>query len=192
MKKQTKRTKIDLPKGLSQKQIEQLLSVISKTSKTGIRSRAIIMMMYETGMKTQEILDLKNTDVDLDNSFLHIKTVRGGNDRDIPISKTLEYQLRLYSMIRPKHSHYFFSNLNEGNKLFKQYIQSMVKKYAVKSGLGSWVHPFTLRYSYAINLIKRENISIPKLQYLLGLKHLSSTLIYTHIEPKDFESVDKC
>lgn len=184
-KKRTKRTKKNLPKVLSQKQIEQLLSVISNKSKTGIRNRAIILAMSEAGLRSKEVIDLKNTDVDLENSWLHIKTVKGGNDRDIPISKTLENQLRIYSMIRPKHSHYCFSTTLEGKKLFSQYIRSMVKRYAVKSGLGSWIHPHTLRHSFATNTLKREDINTSELQYLLGHKYLSSTQIYTHIEPKD-------
>jgi len=61
----------------------------------------------------------------------------------------------------------------------------MIKREAVTVGLGNWVHKHTLRHSFAMHTLKREDINTPELQCLLGHKYLSSTQIYTHIEPKD-------
>lgn len=61
----------------------------------------------------------------------------------------------------------------------------MVKREVAAVGLGSWIHLHTLRHSFITHTLKRENIYTPELQYLLGHKYLSSTQIYTHIEPKD-------
>ena len=61
----------------------------------------------------------------------------------------------------------------------------MIKRKAIAVGLGSWIHPHTLRHSFATHTLKREGINTPELQYLLGHKYLSFTQIYTHIEPKD-------
>ena len=61
----------------------------------------------------------------------------------------------------------------------------MIKRKSISVGLVDWVHPHTLRHSFAIYTLKRESINTPELQYLLGHKYLSSTQIYTHIEPKD-------
>ncbi len=61
----------------------------------------------------------------------------------------------------------------------------MIKRESISVGLVDWVHPHTLRHSFAIYTLKRGNINISELQYLLGHKYLSSTQIYTHIELKD-------
>ena len=61
----------------------------------------------------------------------------------------------------------------------------MVKREAVAVGLGKWIHPHTLRHSFATHILKRNDINTPDLQHLLGHKYLSSTQVYTHIEPID-------
>ncbi len=130
-----------------------------------------------------KLINLKISDINLKESWIHIKGGKTG-DRDIPISPKLEPYLIAWNNIRPKHSRHFFITL-KGKRIQDRYIRDMVKREAVAIGLGSWIHPHALRHSFATHTLKRDDINTPELQYLLGHKYLSSTQIYTHIEPKD-------
>ena len=178
-----KRNKTKIPKVLSEKDIEKLISQPSAKAPTGVRNKAIIGTLAYAGLRAMELINLKVSDVDLKESWIHIKGGKTG-DRDIPISPKLEPYLIAWNSIRPKHSRHFFTTL-KGKRIQDRYIRDMVKREAVAVGLGSWVHPHTLRHSFATHTLKREDINTPELQYLLGHKYLSSTQIYTHIEPKD-------
>ena len=130
-----------------------------------------------------EVVSLKVSDVDLKESWIHIKGGRT-EDRDIPISPKLEPYLIAWNSIRPKHSRHFFTTL-KGKRIQDRYIRDMIKREAVAIGLGDWIHQHALRHSFATHTLKREDINTPELQYLLGHKYLSSTQVYTHIEPID-------
>lgn len=181
MKKKRNKTKI--PKVLSEEDIEKLISQPSAKAPTGIRNKAIIRTLAYAGLRAVELINLKVSDIDLKESWIHIK---GGKtcDRDIPISPKLEPYLIAWNNIRPKHSRYFFTTL-KGTKISERYLRDMVKREAVAVGLGKWVHPHTLRHSFATHILKRNDINTPDLKHLLGHKYLSSTHVYTHIEPKD-------
>jgi site-specific recombinase XerD len=178
-----KRNKTKIPKVLSEEDIEKLISQPSTKAPTGIRNKAIIGTLAYAGLRAMELINLKVSDVDLKESWIHIKDGKTG-DRDIPISPKLEPYLIAWNNIRPKHSRHFFTT-PKGKKLQDRYIRAMIKREAIAVGLGDWIHPHTLRHSFATHTLKRENINTPELQYLLGHKYLSSTQIYTHIEPKD-------
>jgi len=178
-----KRNKTKIPKVLSEKDIEKLISQPSAKAPTGVRNKAIIGTLAYAGLRAMELINLRVSDIDLKESWIHIKGGKTG-DRDIPISPKLEPYLIAWNSIRPKHSRHFFTTL-KGKRIQDRYIRDMVKREAVAVGLGSWVHPHTLRHSFATHTLKREDINTPELQYLLGHKYLSSTQIYTHIEPKD-------
>jgi len=178
-----KRNKTKIPKVLSEEDIEKLISKPSAKAPTGVRNKAIIGTLAYAGLRTMELVSLKVSDVDLKEKWIHIKGGKTG-DRDIPISPKLEPYLIAWNSIRPKHSRHFFTTL-KGKRIQDRYIRDMVKREAVAVGLGSWIHPHALRHSFATHTLKREDINTPELQYLLGHKYLSSTQIYTHIEPRD-------
>ncbi|MBA7490749.1 Tyrosine recombinase XerC [subsurface metagenome] len=104
-------------------------------------------------------------------------------DRDIPISPKLEPYLIAWDNLRPKHSRYFFTTL-KGKRVNDRYLRDFIKRYGKRIDLG-WIHPHTLRHTFATQALKRNDINTPDLQYLLGHKALSSTQVYTHVEPKD-------
>ncbi len=178
-----KRNKTKIPKVLSEEDIEKLISQPSAKAPTGIRNKAIIGTLAYAGLRATELINLKVSDIDLKESWIHIKGGKTG-DRDVPISPKLEPYLIAWNNIRPKHSRYFFTTL-KGTQISGRYLRDMVKREAVAVGLGKWIHPHTLRHSFATHILKRNDINTPDLQHLLGHKYLSSTQIYTHIEPKD-------
>lgn len=177
------RKKVRIPKVLSEKDIEKLISIPSVKSKTGIRNKAVIGTLAYAGLRVGELINLRVKDIDFKEGWLHIKRGKTG-DRDIPISPTLEPYLMAWNNIKPKHSRYFFST-HKGKRIFSAYIRTMIKRYAVKSGLGNWIHPHTLRHSFATSMLARNDINIDNLKNLLGHSHLSSTEVYLHTLPKD-------
>jgi len=178
-----KRIKSKIPKVLSEKDIEKLISQPSAKAPTGVRNKAIIGTLAYAGLRAMELINLRVSDVDLKESWIHIKGGKTG-DRDIPISPKLEPYLIAWNIIRPKHSRYFFTIL-KGTQISGRYLRDMIKREAVAVGIGKWIHPHTLRHSFATHILKRNDINTPDLQHLLGHKYLSSTQVYTHIEPKD-------
>jgi len=180
MKRQ--RTKTTIPKILSEEDIQKLISQPSAKAPTGIRNKAIIGTLAYAGLRAMELINLRVSDIDLKEGWIHVKGGKSG-DRDIPISPKLEPYLIAWDNLRPKHSRYFFTTL-KGKRVNDRYLRDFIKRYGKRIDLG-WIHPHTLRHTFATQALKRNDINTPDLQYLLGHKALSSTQVYTHVEPKD-------
>ena len=176
-----KRSKTKIPKVLSQSEIQKLISLPSPKAHTGIRNKAIIGTFAYAGIRAMELVSLKVSDIDLKESWIHIKKGKTG-DRDVPITLQLEPYLIAWNSLRPKHSRYFFTTL-KGKRLSDRYIREMIRRLGEKIDIK--VYPHKLRHSFATHTLKRGDISIRELQILLGHKALSSTQVYTHIEPKE-------
>lgn len=176
-----KRSKTKIPKVLSLEEIEKLISLPSPKAPTGIRNKAIISTFAYAGLRAMELVNLKVSDIDLKESWIHIKGGKTG-DRDVPISPKLEPYLIAWNNIRPKHSRSYFCTL-KGKRLQDRYIREMIRRLGEKIDLK--VYPHKLRHSFATITLKRPDINTRELQELLGHKTLSSTQIYTHIEPKE-------
>lgn len=180
----TTRIKPTIPKVLSQSEIENLISLPSPKAPTGIRNKAIIGTFAYAGLRAMELVNLKVSDVNLVKGWIYVIGGKTG-DRDIPISPKLEPYLISWDNIRPKHSRHFFTTL-KGKRLQDRYIREMIRRLGEKIDLK--VYPHKLRHSFATRTLKRDDISIRDLQYLLGHKSLSSTQVYTHIEPKELHT----
>ncbi|GAG61623.1 unnamed protein product [marine sediment metagenome] len=176
-----KRSKTKIPKVLSLEEIEKLISLPSPKAPTGIRNKAIISTFAYAGLRAMELVNLKVSDIGLKEGWIHIKGGKTG-DRDIPISPKLEPYLISWNNIRPKHIRYFFTTL-KGKRLQDRYIREMIRRLGEKIDLK--VYPHKLRHSFATHTLKRDDINTRELQALLGHKALSSTQVYTHIEPKE-------
>jgi len=176
-----KRNKTKIPKVLSEKDIEKLISQPSAKAPTRVRNKAIIGTLAYAGLRAMELVNLKVSDIDLKESWIHIKGGKTG-DRDVPISPKLEPYLIAWNNIRPKYSRYYFCTL-KGKRLQDRYVREFIKRLGKKIGLKTFPHK--LRNTFATQTLKRDNINTRELQYLLGHKSLSSTQIYTHIEPKE-------
>ncbi|MBA7626826.1 Tyrosine recombinase XerC [subsurface metagenome] len=176
-----KRSKTKIPKVLSQSEIQKLISLPSPKAHTGIRNKAIIGTFAYAGIRAMELVNLKVSDIDLKESWIHIKKGKTG-DRDVPITLQLEPYLIAWNSLRPKHSRYFFTTL-KGKRLSDRYIREMIRRLGERINLK--VYPHKLRHSFATHTLKRPDINTRELQELLGHKALSSTQVYTHIEPKE-------
>lgn len=170
-----------LPKFLNQTEIEMLLSQPDVETETGLRDRAILELMYSSGLRVSEAVNLQIRDVDLDNCVLTC-TGKGGKTRRVPIGSSAVEWLRKYLATRRKQENIGISNLfvaPGGQPLSRQLIHSFVKAYGDAAGLEG-VSPHTLRHSFATHLVQNR-ADIRSVQQMLGHADISTTQIYTHI-----------
>lgn len=175
-----------LPKIVSMQQIDQLLQTPDTTKPLGIRDRAILEVMYATGLRITELIELTTNDIHLSMKLIQI-VGKGNKERLIPIGdmgcKWLDYYM---STTRPKllakasqETSVVFLN-SRGRPLSRQGVWKKIKQLAQKAGLKKSITPHTLRHSFATHLLE-NGADLRVVQELLGHANVSTTQIYTHI-----------
>lgn len=170
-----------LPKFLNQAEVEQLLSQPDTSTETGLRDRALLELMYSSGLRVSEMVNIKAKDIDLDGGIL-TTTGKGSKTRRVPIGTSAVEWLKSYLALRRKHENIEVANLfvtPAGRALNRQMIHGLVREYAEKCGLEG-VSPHTLRHSFATHLVQNR-ADIRSVQQMLGHADISTTQIYTHI-----------
>ena len=170
-----------LPRFLSEDEMERLLHAPDTATEEGTRDRAILELMYATGLRISELVSLKTPDVDMD-AGLVVCHGKGSKERRVPIGKSATHWLELYRDLRTRakgtgDARLFVTGL--GRPLTRQTVWAAVKRYALRAGLEH-VSPHTLRHSFATHLLQRGADS-RSVQSLLGHSDISTTQIYTHI-----------
>ena len=178
-----------LPKVLSYEDIKKLLD-INLINKYSYRNKAMLELMYATGLRVSELVNLKITDIDLENDILRTMG-KGSKERIIPIGDYAIYYLKLYieeyriQLLKKENTEYLFLN-NNGRKISRQSFFNIIKNEAVKKNIKVNFSPHTLRHSFATHLLDR-GADIVSIKELLGHSSLSTTQIYTHISNKKLE-----
>jgi integrase/recombinase XerD len=170
-----------LPKFLNQAEIETLLAQPDVSTETGLRDRAILELMYASGLRVSESVNVKIGDIDL-NSGILTTTGKGSKTRRVPIGSSAVEWLRSYLVLRRRKENIETRNLfvtSLGRPINRQLIYDLVREYAEKCGLEG-VSPHTLRHSFATHLIQNR-ADIRSVQQMLGHADISTTQIYTHI-----------
>ena len=156
----------------------------------GHRNRFLIELLYLTGMRREEIVMLKNTDVDLSSNLLHVHG-KGNKDRLIPISKKTNQRFINYTSIRndkvENRAPYLFVRKN-GKRLYSEMVYSIVNKHLSDVKTLSVKSPHVLRHSFATAMLN-NGAEINAIKNLLGHASLSSTQIYTHVTFKELKKV---
>lgn len=170
-----------LPRFLSEDEMERLLAAPDTATEEGLRDRAILEVMYASGLRISELIALKAADVDLDGGLLACHG-KGSKERRIPIGKSATRWLELYRSARARRSsahdpRLFVNSL--GAPLTRQVVWAAIKRLAERAGLEN-VSPHTLRHSFATHLLQRGADS-RSVQSLLGHSDISTTQIYTHM-----------
>ena len=171
-----------LPKVLSIDEVKKLLD-IDLVDKYSYRNKAMLELMYATGLRVSELINLKLNDIDLDSDL--IRTLgKGSKERIIPIGDYAIYYLKKYILEYRKellktNTDYIFLN-NHGKKLSRQSFYKLVKELAIKKNIKTEFSPHTLRHSFATHLLDR-GADIVSIKEMLGHSALSTTQIYTHI-----------
>jgi len=156
----------------------------------GIRNRTIIEMLYVTGMRRAELINLHNSDVDIDGALVKV-TGKRNKQRIIPLLKSFTGKLEEYIRIRdenrvPGPEGWFFVN-DKGNKLYDKYVYNTVKGYLTMVTTIEKKSPHILRHTFASHMLNR-GADLNSIKEFLGHANLSATQIYTHIT---FEKLKK-
>jgi integrase/recombinase XerD len=170
-----------LPKFLNQSEIETLLSQPDVSTEIGLRDRAILELMYASGLRVSEAVSLTTKDIDLESGIL-TTTGKGSKTRRVPVGSSAVEWLKSYLILRRRKENIEVPNLFVtvlGRPLNRQIIYSFIREYAEKCGLEG-VSPHTLRHSFATHLIQNR-ADIRSVQQMLGHADISTTQIYTHI-----------
>jgi integrase/recombinase XerD len=170
-----------LPKFLNQSEIETLFSQPDVSTQIGLRDRAILELMYASGLRVSEAVNVKLSDLDLDLGIL-TTTGKGSKTRRVPVGSSAVEWLKSYLATRRKKENIDIQNLFVtplGRPMNRQIIYQFIREYAEKCGLQG-VSPHTLRHSFATHLIQ-NSADIRSVQQMLGHSDISTTQIYTHI-----------
>ena len=172
-----------LPKSLSITDVNVLLNAPDSSNFIGLRDKAMLELMYATGVRISELINLQYTNIDLTRSLIKVMG-KGGKERMIPFGDNASSWLTEYIEYRRKNnlslkSRDFFVS-QQGKKMTRQAFWHRVKQYLAISGLSDDVSPHTLRHAFATHLLN-NGADLRSVQMLLGHSDLSTTQIYTHI-----------
>lgn len=174
-----------LPRTLSRDAVERLLAAASvEETPLALRDRALLEILYATGLRATEAVSLKVADVDLDNGTV-LCMGKGNKERMIPLYPAAQACLRRYVetgrpfLLRDAAEKVLFLN-NLGHPLTRQGLWFLVQHYAQAAGLEAWVTPHTLRHTFATHLLD-GGADLRELQQFLGHANITTTQIYTEI-----------
>jgi len=174
-----------LPKFLEAEQIETLLNTPDINTLLGSRDRAMLEVMYSTGIRVSELVDLNQGDVDFVGQCLRVRG-KGKKHRTTPIGPTALAAVRRYQDMRqadPRAGTFdqeaLFVN-KHGQRLSTRSVRRKLDKYLAEAGLDPSISPHTLRHSFATHMLN-AGADLRSVQELLGHQSLSTTQIYTHL-----------
>ena len=193
-----------LPHVLSFEQMRSLVEAPSSGDARGVRDRALLEMLYASGLRAAELCALRLSDIDLERDLMRCRG-KGGKERMVPLAGVARAALDNYlAFARPKLSGaadelknakgvrarknfarrgvsdiVFLSDM--GRALSRELLGQIVKKHAARAGLPAWVSPHSLRHSFATHLLA-NGADLRAIQELLGHADISTTQIYTHVE----------
>lgn len=176
----------NLPDVLSVEEVIRLIDHVKGIEPLDLRNLALLELIYGSGLRVSELLNLKISDIHLTASYVKI-IGKGSKERQVPLGQMSVVALREYlTKGRPQlikiENNFLFLN-QYGNKLSRQGFFKLLKKIAKDSNITKEVSPHTLRHSFATHLLE-AGIDLRTLQELLGHEDISTTQIYTHISQK--------
>lgn len=183
-----------LPRILSNDEVERLLYQPDETCKKGIRDKAMLELLYATGMRVSEMIDIRTDDIDANIGYINCRS--GKENRVIPIYSLAGKALRNYiENVRPEllkgkeATDILFLNCR-GGKMTRQGFWKIIKYYAAAAGIDKDITPHTLRHSFAAHLVE-NGADLKAVQEMLGHTDISSTRVYMDIAQKRIRDVYK-
>jgi len=173
-----------LPKYLSFEDVSRLLEAPDAGKVIGRRDRAILELMYATGLRISEVAQLKRADIYVGEGFLRVRG-KGGKERIVPFNEVSRDCLKDYLdharpvLVKQNDPEQAFVNYS-GAMFSRQGLWKMIKGYGAKVGLGSRLTPHVLRHSFATHLVEK-GADLRSVQMLLGHSSITTTEIYTHL-----------
>lgn len=191
---ESQKTERMLPKVLSLSETERLLDTPKPVNPFGIRDKAMLELLYATGIRVSEMIDLKMEDVHLQMGFIRCFG-KGRKERIVPIGKQAAEALEHYlskargKLLKGKTSDFLFLN-HHGNPISRQGFWKNLKKIAITAGIQTELTPHTLRHSFATHLLE-NGADLRAVQEMLGHADISTTQIYTHVTKTRLKDVYK-
>ena len=183
-----------LPVVMTRLETKQILECLDRSAQFGtgssqshqlaVRNRAVIELLFGTGMRIGELCRLRNRDVDLDQGLVRI-IGKGNKERIVDVCMPVTLSA-LHDWMKTRHTSsdscaYFFTN-RLGNGLSPQTVRSLVHRIAQECGIDKNVTPHTFRHTFA-TLLLEEDVDICSIQHILGHSSISTTQIYLHVNP---------
>ena len=183
-----------LPKTINQKDIKQLLESIETSDPLGMRDRALIELLYSSGLRLGEIMEALLENLYLQEGLIRV-TGKGNKTRIVPIGKKALEEINNYldkgrkKLVNSKSTSHIFLSIR-GKKLSPSRIWQIVKERSKRADIKSPIHPHQLRHSFATHLLS-GGADLRIIQELLGHADISTTQTYTHVDEKGLKKVHK-
>jgi site-specific recombinase XerD len=173
-----------LPAFLSKDEVGKMINIHRTNTVIGIRDRAIVVLLYGTGIRASECATMKECDVDLNNMTIRV-VGKGGGERVLPLNPEVAKALRMYRMVRGpiKESDCFFRSRNKKG-MSRNAIFERVRATSRKAKINKHVYPHMLRHTFATHLV-RSGVGLVTLRDLLGHRQITSTQVYLHTTAED-------
>ena len=174
-----------LPKYLDVAQVDRLLAQPDVSTPRGVRDKALIELLYATGLRVSELLALKAGDMSLDAGYLTC-IGKGDKQRIVPLGESAADWVRRYladarpALLKGRKSKWLFVNARAGGQLSRVGFWKILKAYGTQAGVPRGLSPHVLRHSFATHLLDR-GADLRAIQMMLGHADLSTTQIYTHV-----------
>ncbi len=181
-----------LPSVLSLKEVELLLTQPDDRNEKGIRDKAMLELLYATGIRVSELVSLNYTDLNLDMGYIKCKH-SPTKERVIPIGSIAKKAIERFvnecriSLVRDESEQALFVNYH-GTRLTRQGFWKIIKMYTQKTKIGKRITPHTLRHSFATHLLQ-NGADLRSVQEMLGHSDISTTQIYTQITKNKIKEV---
>lgn len=181
-----------MPKVLTVEEVEKLLCQPDITTPLGMRDRAMLELLYATGMRVSELISISVENINLEMGFLRC-IGKGSKERIVPIGDIAVDYIKDYiadarkKILNGKESNMLFLNC-DGNGLTRQGFWKIIKKYSKEAEFDKKITPHTLRHSFATHLLE-NGADLRAVQEMLGHADISTTQIYTHITRSKIKEV---
>jgi integrase/recombinase XerD len=173
-----------LPKMLTEEEVDSLLHAPNTDEPLGHRDRAMLELLYATGLRVSELINLQMSQVNFNQGVLRI-VGKGDRERLIPLGDESQRWLRDFSdtsrmeILLERQTDYLFPT-RRGDRMTRQAFWHIIKRYSAKAGIEKKLSPHSLRHAFATHLLNR-GADLRVVQLLLGHSDLSTTQIYTHV-----------
>jgi integrase/recombinase XerD len=183
-----------MPVSLTEQQVEALLQAPNLEEDLGLRDRAMIELMYASGLRVSEMIHLKLIHLRLNEGIIHIMGGKGNKERLVPFGGEAAQYLQQYleqarpQLLQNQTSEYLFIGRHTANCLTRQAFWYVIKRYAQIAGIPGHLSPHTLRHAFATHLLN-HGADLRVVQLLLGHADISTTQIYTHIARERLKNI---
>ncbi len=181
-----------LPKILTINEVEELLKQPNNFLPTGLRDKAMLELLYATGIRVSELISLNISDINLEMGYIKCFG-KGSKERLVPLGSIASKCVQDYinkgrpKLVRTYEESALFVN-HHGNRLTRQGFWKIIKKYAQEANINKEITPHTLRHSFATHLLE-NGADLRSVQEMLGHADISTTQIYTHVTKNRLKEV---